>query len=213
METSPLFYKAATLSTIESALHPTLVFLHGRGADENDLLDLAQYFDPHFLIISVRALYRFPYGGYTWFNLDQNGTVNIDQLVNSRDALLRCLDDIQLKYHVDQSRLFLFGFSMGAIMSLTVSLSHPDRFKGVVSHSGMLPQHERVSYRWNDLSNTSFFIAHGEHDPIVPVELGRQAYQRLMQANANVLFRQYSIQHAIGEESLNDIVKWLQEQI
>jgi len=213
MESPSLFSKIAPLSTNESGPHPTLVFLHGRGTDENDLLGLTPNFDPHFLIASVQAPYKFPYGGYTWFDVDENGVVNIDQLLNSRNSFLRWLDDFQQKYPVDSTKLFLFGFSMGAMMSLAVSLSSPKRFKGIVAHSGLLPQHERLSYRWDDLDALSFFIAHGKQDPIVPIELGRQAHRLLVQANANILYREYPIQHTICDESLLDISTWLKQQI
>jgi phospholipase/carboxylesterase len=213
MELSSLFSKIAPLSSNESGPHPALIFLHGRGTDENDLLELTSYLDPHFLIASVRAPYRFSYGGYTWFDLDEKSTVNIDQLINSRDSFFQWLDDFLKNNPIDSSRLFLFGFSMGAIMSLAISLSNPKRFKGIVAHSGMLPQDEQLSYQWNDLGNLSFFIAHGSQDPIVPVELGRQAHRRLLQANADVIYREYPIQHTISDESLSDVSIWLQKQI
>lgn len=213
METSPLFYKVAPLNSRETGPHPTLILLHGRGTDENDLLGLASSFDSRLLVISVRAPYRFPYGGYTWFDLDEQNGVNTDQLVEGCDELIRCLDDVQRKFSVDGEHIFLFGFSMGAMMSLTVSLSNPRRFRGVVAHSGLLPQDGRLKYQWPDVEGTSFFIAHGTHDPVVPVQFGRQAHQLLVDAKANVFYREYPIQHTISEESLRDAATWLQQKI
>jgi phospholipase/carboxylesterase len=213
MELSPLLYKVAPFSTNESGPSPMLVLLHGRGTDENDLLGLVPAFDPRLLIVSIQAPYRFPYGGYTWFDLDDTGAVNINQLLKSQNALISCIDEIQQNYLIDPRRIFLFGFSMGAMMSLTVSLSHPNRFTCVIAHSGFLPQHKLLLYQWDNLGKTSFFIEHGTNDPIVPVELGRQAHQRLVQANAHVRYREYPIQHAISEESLNDASVWLQQHL
>ena len=213
MEVSSLFYKVAPLNSNEVGPHPTLILLHGRGTDENDLLDLASSFDPRLLIVSIRAPFKFPHGGYTWFDLDEQSGVNTEHLIEGCDALIKCLDDIQQKYLVDLSRIFLFGFSMGAMISLTVSLCNPKRFKGVVAHSGLLPQIDKLKYRWNDLNEISFFIAHGMYDPIVPVEMSRQTHQRLVDANANVLYREYPIQHTISEESLIDAATWLQTKI
>jgi len=190
-----------------------LILLHGRGTDENDLIGLVPSFDPRLLIVSMRAPYEFPYGGYMWFNLDGQGDVKADEILSSREAIMRCLDDVQQKYSVDRKRVFLFGFSMGAMMSLTVSLSYPDRFKGVIAHSGLLLQDDKLLYRWNNLGGISFLIEHGTHDPIVPVELGRQAHQRLIDAKAHVQYKEYSIQHTISEESLNDAAVWLNQQI
>jgi phospholipase/carboxylesterase len=213
MEASPLFYKAAPLYGNSGVPHPTLILLHGRGTDENDLLGLIPSFDPRLLVVSVRAPYRFPYGGYTWFDLDEQSGINKDQLAAGCAALMQCLDEIQKKYPVDVKRLFLFGFSMGAMISLAVSLSNPHRFKGVIAHSGLLPKEDTLQYRWNTLEGISFFIAHGTNDPIVPVELSRQAHLRLMDAKADVVYREYPIQHTISEESLNAAADWLQQKI
>jgi phospholipase/carboxylesterase len=213
MEPVSLFSKVAPLSTNAPGPHPTLIFLHGRGTDENDLLDLTSYLDPHLLIASVRAPHKFPFGGYTWFDVDEKGVVNIDQLLNSLNSFHRWLDDFQQNYPVDTSRLFLFGFSMGAMMSFVLSLSNPKRFKGIVAHSGLLPQHQQLSYQWDNVGALSFFIGHGARDPIVPIELSKQAYQLLIQANAKVLYREYPIQHTISDESLSDISTWLQKLI
>ena len=213
MEALSLFYKIAPMSRAEPGPHPTLILLHGRGTDENDLLGLIPAFDPRLFVISVRAPYRFPFGGYTWFDLDEQNGVNIDQLLAGGEALIRCLDDIQHTYPTDVQRTFLFGFSMGAMISLAASLSHPHRFKGVVAHSGFLPQDDKLNYRWNELDEISFYIAHGSHDPIVPVELSRQTHRRFMQAHANVDYHEYPIQHTISEESLSDAADWLQQKI
>ena len=213
MEASSLFYKVAPPRTHNEGPHPALILLHGRGTDENDLLGLTPSFDPRLLVVSIPAPYRFLFGGYTWFDLDEQNGMNTDQLIEGCDALIRCLDDVQQKFSVDSKRFYLFGFSMGAMMSLTVSLFHPNRFKGVVAHSGLLPQDNTLKYRWNDLDGISFFIEHGTHDPIVPVELGRQAHQRLLDAKADVVYREYPIQHTISEESVNDSADWLRQKI
>jgi phospholipase/carboxylesterase len=102
---------------------------------------------------------------------------------------------------------------MGAMMALTVSLAYPQRFKGVIAHSGMLPKEDTAQYRWDDLNGISFFIAHGTNDPIVPVELGRQAHRRLLDAGAHVEYHEYPIQHTISEDSLSDAAMWLQRNI
>ena len=213
MEAASLIYKVAPRSSNEAGPHPMLILLHGRGTDENDLLGLTPSFDPRLLVVSIRAPHRFLFGGYTWFDLDEQSGVNTDQLVEGCDSLIRCLDDIQQKFPVDSKRIFLFGFSMGAMMSLTVSLSNPHRFKGVVAHSGLLPKGDKLKFRWNDLDGISFFIAHGTQDPIVPVEMSRQAHRRLMDAKADVVYHEYPIQHTISEESLNAAAAWMQQKI
>ena len=53
---------------------PTVILLHGRGANEDDLLGLSEYLDDRFLFISVRAPFNFQYGGgYTWYDILELG--------------------------------------------------------------------------------------------------------------------------------------------
>ena len=209
MEPSSLYYKTAPLSTDDPAPHPLMVFLHGRGSNEDDLLELVHYLPPQLLAVSVRAPYHYRYGGYTWFDLDETFGINIEQLLDNCEAIGRCLEDVQKKYPIDPRCIFLFGFSMGAMMSLVISLLKPGLFKGIIAHSGMLPQNEMLHYLRKEAGGLFFFIAHGTHDPIVPVELGREANLRLSEFCPNVTYREYPIQHTICDESLHDIALWL----
>ncbi len=213
MNPSLLVSKTAPISSNESGSYPALIFLHGRGTDEDDLLELAEYLDPRLLIASVRAPYTFAYGGYTWFDLDESGTVGIDQVIKSRDSFIDWFEHFKSVHPVDPERIFLFGFSMGAIMSLTLSLSYPRLFRGVIAHSGLLLQNEKLCYKWDDLKGLSFLIAHGSQDPIVPVEFGRETFNQLKLKDTNVIYKEYPIQHSISDKSLSDISAWLKKQI
>lgn len=212
MEQSSLYYRVAQFDTHQPKPAPTLIFLHGRGSDENDLLDLASDLDSRFLAISVRAPFRFPYGGYTWFSMDEMGNPDIEQLIESRRLLVKVLDNIQTAQPVDRNNIFLFGFSMGAMVALDLALQSPYQFKGVVAHSGLVLQNEQLSYSFHKVHTASFFIAHGTYDPIVPIGLARNSYE-LLRANTRVQYREYPIQHTISDESLHDILFWLREHI
>ncbi|HVN48498.1 MAG TPA: alpha/beta fold hydrolase [Bacteroidota bacterium] len=208
-----LFYKAAPKPSTQTELHPALILLHGRGTDENDLLGLASYFDPRFQIISVRAPMQFPYGGYTWFDLNDLGNIDAGQLQQSYRQVLEVIDELPKKYSIDPSNIFLYGFSMGAMMSLVLALAHPEKIRGAVVHSGLLPENAGIDYRWQELQKTSFFIAHGTYDPVVPVELGSRANELLAKTQARLHYKEYPIGHTISEESLNDTAEWLRAQL
>jgi phospholipase/carboxylesterase len=213
MATSNLYYKTAPLDRKVSDKSPLMVLLHGRGSDENDLLELAPYFPPRIVMASVRAPYRYKFGGYTWFDLDEKFNPDPDQILRTCDELDRSVDEIAYKYSADPGKIFLFGFSMGAMISLSMSLLKPERFKGIIAHSGILIEHERLKYRWENISGISYFIAHGKNDPIVPVGFGREACARLEKSKASVIYREYPIQHTISDESLGDILQWLDQNL
>src|ERR671933_1297952 len=62
---------AVELPPRASGLDRTLVLLHGFGADEHDLLPLAEELDPRFRVISLQAPIALDFGGRAWFNLEQ----------------------------------------------------------------------------------------------------------------------------------------------
>jgi phospholipase/carboxylesterase len=102
---------------------------------------------------------------------------------------------------------------MGAMIALHLALMQTKQIKGVIAHSGFIPQHQQLQYRLDNLSLTSFLIIHGIRDPIVPIELARRSYEILLQAKADVVYREYSIQHTIDEDSMRDTSYWLQEHL
>ena len=193
-----------------SGTHPTLILLHGRGADEEDLLGLTPMLDDRLLILSVRAPHTWPEGGgYTWYDVDATGTPEPSTFGKSYDALFRFIDDALRHYPVDRKRVALLGFSMGAVMSYALSLTLPDLFGGVVAHSGYVPERTSLHYRWQDLSFVRFFIAHGTADPVIPVQLARRAQELFVASNATIEYREYPMGHEISEQSLADAAAFL----
>jgi phospholipase/carboxylesterase len=191
-----------------AATHPTILMLHGRGSDEEDLLALAEYLDHRFLLIGARAPFAFPGGGYTWYDLKEYGEPDLDSFLTSYRRLSRFLDDILTGYPVDPTTVLLFGFSMGTVMAYTLALTQPARIRGVAANSGYLPEISPLEYHWQELDHTEFFISHGTEDPIIPVALARHARTLLESSNASVLYHEYPMPHTIGAQALADVVTW-----
>ncbi len=208
-----LTHQIAPFNETQAGLHPTLILLHGRGANEDDLLSLVPYLSPHFLCIAARAPFSFPRGGYTWYDLQEIGSPDIVQFMESYDRLGRFLDDIQKSYPVDPQRTFLLGFSMGTVMAYSLALTKPEKIKGVVAHSGYIPESTSLQFQWGDLTRTSFFVAHGIYDPVIPIIFGRKANELLAKSNAPLVYREYPIQHQISDESLRDLSEWLAKHL
>lgn len=205
-----LFHRLVPPDSPNVSPHPTLILLHGRGADEEDLIGLLPVFDRRLLTLSVRAPFPFPPGGgYTWYDVGSIGSPEPGMFRDAYGKLSQFVDDAVAGYPVDRRKLFLFGFSMGAVMSFALSLARPGLFSGVIAHSGYLPEETHLTYRWDDLDGSRFFIAHGTHDPVIPVESARRAVQLLERTEAGVVAREYPIAHQISQESINDIAAWL----
>lgn len=194
---------------------PLLVLLHGRGTNEDDLLGLVDYLDPRFFIISARAPFRFQegYGGYTWYDVQDIGSPVLQQFDESYRKLLQFITDIKTGYPVDENRVYLLGFSMGSVMSFAAALTMPGLVRGIVAHSGYVPENTGLSFAWDRLQELSVFVAHGVHDPVISIDYGRRAHALLKKSSADVTYKEYPIHHTISEESLSDLTDWLQKRL
>jgi phospholipase/carboxylesterase len=190
---------------------PALILLHGRGADENDLMGLAEYFDERLYVISVRAPYQWMHGpGFTWFEIEDIGSPDPAMFAESYAKLIRFLHDVPKFFPVDHTKIILCGFSMGAMMSYVVALHEPELVNGVMALSGLIPGSTiKSGYELDKLEKKHFFIAHGVHDSVIPVSFGRKARDILTGASADVTYREYEMDHQISEETLNDMIKWI----
>jgi len=191
---------------------PGLLLLHGIGADEADLMGLEEALDPRLTIISARA----PFGwgpGFAWYAMYQVGHPDMETMQVSIRELRQFIEGIIPAYNIDPQRLFMMGFSQGAIMSSAICLLMPDRVRGVVMHSGYIPQDAGLDLKPDQIAAKGFFVAHGKYDDVIPVTFGRDAEEYLLAAGARLTYKEYPIGHGISEESLYDLSEWLTREL
>ena len=184
---------------------PLMILLHGRGADEHDLIPVTHYLDARFFLVSARAPLKCSYGGSTWFEILEGGVPEPTEFKNSFETLATFIGDAQAHYPVAPGPVFLFGFSMGAIMALAYTLAIPASVRAVGAHSGYLPDEIHRPYQWNHLRGVSIFQAHGITDPVVPIGLARKSHDFLSRSDATYIYKEYPIQHQVSEQSIADI--------
>ena len=190
-------------ATQSSETNPTLIMLHGRGSDEHDLFGLKEYFDPRLTIYSLRAPQNFSWGGYTWFDLYDDGTVDEASFFRSTNEITAFIDTIKTK------KLFLLGFSMGAIMSYSIALTQPNVCRGIAALSGFAPLQLESRYRLQELRDLQIFISHGTTDPVIPISTARKTRELLARSNAHVVYNEYDMAHQINDKCLDDVTLWM----
>ena len=191
---------------------PTIICLHGRGSNEADLIGLAPYLDDRLLWISPRAPLDLM-GGYEWYRLEGIGLPNQATFDAAVETLDRFVGEALAAYPVDPGRLFLLGFSQGSMMSYSFALAQPGRVAGVVAQSGYIPLSSGLKVDEAGLRGKPFVITHGAHDPVIPVEWGRQARDYLVQAGADVEYHEFPMEHHASQESLAVIAKWMKKRL
>jgi phospholipase/carboxylesterase len=189
----------------------TYVYLHGAGANEDDLLGLAHYIDPSARHIALRA--PISYGdGWCWYPLEWNGTgIRVDQTVapHSRDRIARQLTDVLSALGADSERVTIIGFSQGAAMALVTAMTHPGIASELVLLSGL-----RIPLMLDkipaEMPLPRTLIHHGSEDNVVPITEGRALRDWCLKRNPDhVTYGEYAIGHTITQETLGDVIAWL----
>src|SRR5499426_866316 len=165
-----------------------VVFLHGYGADGNDLIDIGrawQQFLPDAAFVSPHA--PRPCGqnptGREWFPLTFRDPDERWNGVNAAAPGLEAFLDAELKRrNLPPSALALVGFSQGTMMSLHVGLRRAVAPAAIVGYSGMLvlpPNAQPQSVAGDIRSRPPILLVHGDRDDLIPVEALFHATQAL----------------------------------
>jgi phospholipase/carboxylesterase len=181
---------------------PMVILIHGRGADANDLADLAPMLDT-----SDGARFVFPNApkpfeaypgmtyGWTWFD---GWPPRLDSVAASRELLLRFLGEITTRYPT--TSLIVAGFSQGGMMALDVGLRATENVAGVIAMSGGLYEEDLPNLAAH--AHVPVLIAHGTQDEVVPVNYARRARRVLEDAGLNVEYHEYPMDHQVVMEEM-----------
>lgn len=190
-----------------AAPHPCLVLLHGRGSDEQDLFSLVPELPRRPLVVSVRAPFPFPWGGFFWYDLTNNQPKpDVQTMSRSLDELREFIAALPSRYQVDPAQVYVLGFSQGSLMSGCLTLANPELIAGTVMLSGYLPAETGTG----DVTGKPVFMAHGSNDGVLPVVLGRQARLFLEGRGASVDYHEYAMDHQIIPDELRAVRRWFE---
>ncbi len=201
------YYKEA------NSKYPTILALHGRGSNEEDLIGLASYLPDDFLWISPRGTFALGPDGYEWFQITQIGKPDPIRLANALKNIDYFIDEIIHVYPVDKSKLYLLGFSQGTIVSLSYALTKPQRVAGVIAQSGYIPHESGLQIDEAGVKDKPFILTHGIQDPTLPVDWARRSRDTLQKLGADMDYHEFNMGHQISAESLEVISAWLQKQL
>ncbi|MGH8389919.1 MAG: alpha/beta hydrolase [Pseudomonas sp.] len=201
-------------TTPDSRDQPLVVFLHGYGSNEQDLFDIKDELPAPYTYLSVRAPMVMGEGGYQWFRKKGEGAYNgeTDDLKSSGQLLQEFIAQAAQKYHTQPDKVFLIGFSQGAIMSYEVALRHPEAVGGIAALSGrVLPVLKSELKPDEKRQSLAIFIGHGTADKSLPYSDGTEANSLLQSVSLEPEFHAYQgVGHTISAEEIQDLSAWLQ---
>jgi phospholipase/carboxylesterase len=190
---------------------PLVLVLHGRGADEHDLVPVIERLPSALAYVSLRAPVAVDDGGFTWF--ENRGIARpIAKSLRASVVLLRTwLDEIAPP--AAARPCYLIGFSAGMMMAGALLLADPERFAGAVLLSGALPLDSGIDAQPGRLRGRPVLYARGSLDEMIPPELVRRSEVYLREGSgAELTFREYAHGHAITLPEIRDIAAWLSER-
>lgn len=184
-----------------------VILLHGLGANGEDLIDLARYWErdlPNTVFVSPDAPFPCDMApmGYQWFSLQSWSPQSIlDGVENATPILDSFIDKMSEHYGVPDSKIALMGFSQGVMMSLYAGPRRKNKIAGVLGYSGALVGGETLG----DLSihKIPVHLIHGDMDMVVPLMAYHDARSKLESNGFAVSGKiAHGLPHSIDEDGI-----------
>ena len=194
----------------------SIFFLHGFGSNMQDLFGLSPLFNQNWTCVSLQASIPVQYNGWAWAELDFQNIGKLpkpEQMKIHQEKVFESIEQCIKKLDLDPKHINLLGFSQGASLSIYSGLKNPNTFNSVVALSGFFPVKEiSKEVDREAIRGLELFMGHGRLDPVVPIGLGHDTKNGLIDIGVNPNYNEYDSEHTISNECLNDILKWLEER-
>jgi phospholipase/carboxylesterase len=190
------------------AARQLVVFLHGYGADGNDLIGLGREWArllPHAAFVSPHA--PEPCGmapmGRQWFDLSLGDPGRIASGVARALPVVDAFLDAELKRHnLPPRALGLVGFSQGTMMAFGAGLKRKPAPAAIVGYSGALATVETLPK--DPQSAPAILLVHGDMDQMIPIDAMFMAREQLARAGLAVEWHvAEGIGHGIDPQGLD----------
>lgn len=181
----------------------TLVLLHGTGADEYDLVPLAESIAPSFNILSLRGRIQ-ENGMNRFFKRLTIHTFDLESVKEETDYILNFLTNAKENYNIDN---FVFlGYSNGATMITSLLLEQKEIFSGaVLLQPGLLKNPIVFPLR----KETPVFISLSNNDPYL-LPKSANVLIGALNASYNVTVSKHENGHSIPKTVLTDLYHFIQ---
>lgn len=175
----------------DTDIHRIVLFLHGYGANGEDLLDIGKHWQdslPHTLFIAPNAPYPHPYvpGGFMWFDFKDVNNITTedirDGLNKIRPTLQNYLRTLSKTYEVPLSHIIPVGFSQGAMIAMDLLVCEPN-IKAIIDYAGI---YYPVSTALENAASKRALLVHGTDDTIVPYHHMPEAEKALTKLGIHV---------------------------
>ena len=220
-----------TTSLLETLEHETgaapewsVIWLHGLGADGNDFMPIVpelvrpgwpavRFVFPHAPVRTVTINNGMPMRA--WYDIRDTDLANRADAggVEASIAQVGALIDREATRGIPASRVVLAGFSQGGAITLAAGLRRATPLAGLVALSTYLPLAAAAlqalpATTGSQARTQPVFMAHGSHDPVVPLQAGRMGAQVLRELGFALEWHEYPMAHQVCAEQIADLSAW-----
>lgn len=192
--------------------YPVIFVMHGRGSNEKDIMNMLEALKNDAILVGIRGTLHL-YQGFEYFTIKSFGNPDVDSFNIAISNLEHFIEDFKNYESVDSSKQFLFGFSQGAILSMTLALTMGSKIKGIAALSGYIPRHVKENKQLKSVENSSILIGHGETDRIFPISIGYDNFEFFKDRTKYLDYKSYPIGHEISQQEKEDVITWFKQQI
>ncbi len=190
-----------------------LVLFHGRGADEEDLFPLLDILDPERRLVGITpgGPLSIPPGGRHWYIVERVGYPDRETWESTFTRAGGWLEAVGEQYGIGPERTVLGGFSQGGVMAYALGLGKGQPTpRAIIALSSFIPTVDGFEVDF-DRPDLQVAIGHGSQDPVIPVEFGRVAKERLEAAGIEPLYHESAIPHTIDPRFLGRLQAWVRD--
>ena len=167
-----------------------IILLHGYGGDGKDISMLTlnwKRFLPNTIFLSPNGHEVCPINpsGFQWFDLTKDDPQYIlEQSKKAEEKLHQFIDEIKIKYELNNSQICLSGFSQGCMISINLRLTSNENYNCIVGFSGKIINPKDLEERKK--SSPKILLLHGDLDTVVPSTFLLEAKDFLIRNNIQV---------------------------
>ncbi|RCV54715.1 alpha/beta hydrolase [Marinitenerispora sediminis] len=186
---------------------PTLLLLHGTGADEHDLLGLGAALAPGAALLSPRGRVD-ENGANRWFRRLREGVFDVADVRRRAHELADFVESAAAERGFDPGRVVAVGFSNGANIAAALLLLRPGLLRAAALFAAAAPLQDEEPEPV-DLTGTDVFIGAGVRDLVTPLDQAELLARQLAGFGAHVQMQTHPGGHGLAPAVLNSAKEWL----
>ncbi len=200
----------------EKKVQNIVVFLHGYGANGNDLLGIGHHWKeqlPNTLFISPNAPFKTEWSqeSFQWFDLTSIAPEKIGEgIFKAGPYLNKFVDEVINFYSVSSEKIIFVGFSQGTMMALNHLCKREKPCAGIIGYSGLLYENEDFDNQIKSKFPINLF--HGMDDEVINYNFSIKAFEKLKSLGFDIEHKlQKNLGHGIDEDGLNYGLKFIKK--